>query len=468
MDRLQAMQVFVEIVRRGSLTAAAAALDRSPPTVVRVLAGLEDELRVRLLHRTTRRLSLTDEGRIYLELCRRVLGEIEEGERALTDRQVVPSGLVSVTAPVRFGEMHVAPLVTRFVAAHPRVEARLLLLDRPLDLLEEGVDVAVRIGRPRDSSLIVRPVGEVRQVVVASPALLRRQRRPTHPSALAAAPCVRFLGITGDPIWSFGSGARAVQVPVTARLVCNHAAAMVDACVAGLGFGRALSYQVMPDVLAGRLRIVLADFEPPPLPVSVLYPPNRAPSARVRALVDWLAAGLKAVLTAVAVLPLVWVAACGPASRPADSPAATVVSIAPPSEAAPASAGARSPQAPGASRRDRTISYKECLTAPSAEDRVAARGLFKAGIVAFQENDFPRAIEHWKEAFERDCTASLMLLNLGKAYEKDGQWSAAIASLETYLQRNPQSSEAPSIVGRIEELKAQRARARSPGGAALP
>jgi len=296
MNRLFAIQVFVEITRRGSLTAAARALERSPPTIVRVLAGLEEELGVKLLHRTTRRLALTDEGRLYLELCRRVLGELEEGERALAERQVVPAGLVSVTAPARFGEMHVAPLVTNFLARHPKVEARLLLLDRPIDLLEEGVDVAVRIGRARDSSLIARPVGEVRTVVVASPALLSRVGTPKHPTALAEAPCVHFAGMSSELAWTFGSPPRAFEVPIKARLVCNQASAMVEACAAGLGFGRVLSYQATPDVLAGRLRVVLADFEPPPLPVQVLYPPNRAPSARVRALVDALSTGLGAAL----------------------------------------------------------------------------------------------------------------------------------------------------------------------------
>jgi DNA-binding transcriptional LysR family regulator len=294
MNRLVEMQVFVEIARR--LTAAGAALGKSPPTVVRILATLERELAVKLMHRTTRRLALTDEGRMYLEHCRRVLAELEEGERALTNRQTAPAGTVSITAPVRFGEMHVAPLVTAFLAAHERVEARLLLLDRPIDLLEEGVDVAVRIGRPRDSSLIARPVGEIREVVVASPALLARAGTPSHPSELSNVACVRFVGIASDPTWSFGTGRRALQVPVTARLVCNQAAVAVQACAVGLGFGRFLSYQVMPDVLAGRLRIVLAEFEPAPLPVTVLSPPNRAPSARVRALLEWLAPGLKAVL----------------------------------------------------------------------------------------------------------------------------------------------------------------------------
>jgi DNA-binding transcriptional LysR family regulator len=296
MDRLFAMQVFTEIAERGSLTAAANALEKSPPTVVRILAALEEELGVKLLHRTTRRLSLSDEGRLYLALCRRILGELEEGERALTDRQTVLAGPVSITAPVRFGEKHVAPLVTTFLAAQPRVDARLSLLDRPIDLFEEGVDVAVRIGHPRDSTLLGRAVGTVREVVVASPALLARVGVPRHPSALATAACVRTLGGGHEASWSFGKGKRATEVPIEARLVCNLAGATVEACVAGLGFGRFLSYQVQPEVLAGRLRVVLADFEPPPVPVTVLSLPNRAPSARVRALVDWLVTGLEAAL----------------------------------------------------------------------------------------------------------------------------------------------------------------------------
>jgi DNA-binding transcriptional LysR family regulator len=156
--------------------------------------------------------------------------------------------------------------------------------------------VAVRIGQPRDSSLIARPVGEVRHVVVASPALLERAGVPAHPSELAQAPCVHFLGLASVPHWTFQVGGRNIEVPVAARLECNQAQAAVQACVGGLGLGRFLGYQVMPEVRAGKLRIVLEAFEPPPLPVTVLYPPNRAPSARVRTLVDWLVSGLKTAL----------------------------------------------------------------------------------------------------------------------------------------------------------------------------
>jgi DNA-binding transcriptional LysR family regulator len=298
MDRLQAMTVFVEIARCGSLTAAAAAVGKSLPTVVRVLAGLEEALHTRLFDRTTRRIALTEEGRVYLEHCRRILAEIDEAERALGQQRSEPVGSITITAPVRFGEMHVAPLVTGFLAAHAKVEARLLLLDRVVDLLEEGIDVAVRIAQPRDSTLVARTVGEIRHVVCASPELLRRLGRPARPADLASLPCVRFLGISAGSVWSFGEGEDAEDVPVNARLQCNHAGASLDACVAGLAFGRFLSYQVTPAVRRGEIEIVLREFEPVPVPVAVVYPPNRMQSARVRVFVDWLARGLRDALDA--------------------------------------------------------------------------------------------------------------------------------------------------------------------------
>lgn len=289
MDKLQAMSVFVQIAERGSLTAAAQALGKSLPAVVRMLAALEGVLGTRLLNRTTRRIALTEEGRIYLERCRRILTEVEEAEAALGLHQVEPRGKLTVTAPVRFGEMHVAPAVAAFLKRYRQVQVRLLLLDRVIDFLEEGVDVAVRIAPLSDSSLIAKPVGRIRQVVCASPGLLAETGKPKRPEELARLPCVRFTGISAGSVWQFREGVKRLSVPVSGSLSCNQVRASVGACVAGLGFGLFLCYQVMPAVHRGELEVVLSDFEPDPLPVALMYPQSRMLSARARSFLDWMA-----------------------------------------------------------------------------------------------------------------------------------------------------------------------------------
>jgi DNA-binding transcriptional LysR family regulator len=293
MDKLSAMRAFVEIVDRGSLTAAGEALDKSLPTVVRTLAALEEELGVRLLRRTTRRMSLTEEGRAYLDRCRRILVDVAEAEQALVSERAEPQGEIRATAPVLFGQRHVAPAVSDFVQRFQRVRVELLLLDRVVNLIEEGIDVAVRIGPLADSSMIAAPVGHVRRVVCASPELLDRVGTPERPETLADQPCVRFLGIAPGSTWHFREGRRDLPVRVEGPFTCNQAGASVDACAAGLGFGLFLSYQAEPLVRAGKLRVVLEAFEPPKLPVSVVYPDARLMSTRLRAFVDLLKEGLK-------------------------------------------------------------------------------------------------------------------------------------------------------------------------------
>lgn len=288
MDKLEAMRTFVAIVDRGSLTAAANASDRSLPTVVRVLAALEESLGTRLLRRTTRRMSLTAEGRTYLERCRRILADVEEAELSVASGEGEPRGTIRMTAPALFGQMHVAPAVTGFLRRFTAVQVELLLLDRVVNLVEEGIDLAVRIAHLADSSMIAVPVGEVRRVVCASPALLRAEGAPEHPRDLADRPCVRFRGMGRGESWVFREAGREVAVRIAGRLTCNQAAAGAEACAEGLGFGLFLSYQIEPLVRAGRLEIVLADFEPPPIPVSLVYPEARLVSTRLRALLDWM------------------------------------------------------------------------------------------------------------------------------------------------------------------------------------
>jgi DNA-binding transcriptional LysR family regulator len=292
MDTLDSMAIFVEIADRRSLTAAAEAVGKSLPTVVRTLAGLEAKLGVRLFNRTTRRVAITDEGRIYLEHCRRIQSAVEESEQAISQTLSEPSGLITVTASVLFGEMHIAPQIADFLVAFPKIEVRLLLLDRIADLLEEGIDVAVRIAPLQDSTLIARRVGQIRQVICASPRLLAQAGKPLHPKELSTLPCVRAPGIGDISTWRFQEDSKQIDIDVHGRLICNNVGSSIVACTAGCGFGRFLCYQVMPAVQRGELEIVLPAFEPAPRPLSLIYAQGGLRTARLRTFVDWFAKGL--------------------------------------------------------------------------------------------------------------------------------------------------------------------------------
>lgn len=287
MDKLRAMQTFVCIADQGSLTSAARTLGSSLPAVVRTLAALETHLGVRLFNRTTRRISLTAEGRNYLANCRQLLIGIEEAEAALGRENKEPAGPLTITAPVLFGQMYVAPLVTRFVKRHAKVTCRLLLIDRVVDLIEEGIDVGIRLGELADSSLVAQTLGDIRRVVVASPGYLRRHGIPKHPRELETANCVRFFG-SSAPGWTFREGTRQYTLSVSGNLQINHAAPAVDACAAGLGFGMFIWYQVAPYLADGRLVTVLEAFETPPRPISIVYPHARLLPVRTRVFVDWM------------------------------------------------------------------------------------------------------------------------------------------------------------------------------------
>jgi DNA-binding transcriptional LysR family regulator len=288
MDKLRAMATFVRIVEGGSLTAAAGALDVSGPSVVRLLARLERSLDVRLLNRTTRRIALTDEGRDYFERCKRILAEVEEADAAAGNRRGAARGELRVTAPVLFGRMHVAPLAAEFTARHRGVSVDLLFVDRVVNLLEEGVDAGVRIADLPDSSLVAIHVGEVRRVVCASPKYLARAGTPDTPQELGSHACLRFAGLGATHEWTFSAGGRRLAVPVRGPLAANHADALLETCADGLGVGMFLSYQVAPLVAAGRLKLVLGDYWPPPVPVSVVYPHAKLLPTRTRLFVDWL------------------------------------------------------------------------------------------------------------------------------------------------------------------------------------
>jgi DNA-binding transcriptional LysR family regulator len=286
MDKLKAMAAFVQIVEKGSLTAAADGLDASLPSIVRTLAALERSLGARLLNRTTRRIALTDEGRAYYERARRILGDVADVEAAVSARQGTPRGRLAIGAPVMFGRLHLAPLVTEFLAKHPQVSVELLLMDRVVNLVEEGLDTSLRIGSLADSSLVAIELGRTRRVVCAAPALLKRHGVPRQPADLARMPCIRFTGLALSD-WEFGAGKKTTRVRVEGPIATNQIDAALDACLQGLGCGRFLDYQVAAHRQAGRLRYVLEAHEPEPLPVSLVYPQARLVSARLRAFIDW-------------------------------------------------------------------------------------------------------------------------------------------------------------------------------------
>lgn len=276
----------MRIVEDGSLTAAADSLDTSLPTVVRSLAALERHLGVSLLKRTTRRIHLTDEGAHYLERCRDILTATQEAEDLLVARRTEPVGKLSVTASVAFGRRYIAPIVHDFLRRHPKVSADMLFVDRVVNLVEEGMDVAVRIADLKDSSLVAIPVGRVRRVLCASEQYLRLHGVPQVPGDLRDHGCVRHAGLNPRSEWRFRSGHRQVIVPTTSVVTCNEIDSALNACVDGLGLGMFLSYMVAPYRKDGRLKYVLENFETEPMPVQVVYPQARLLSNKVRVFVD--------------------------------------------------------------------------------------------------------------------------------------------------------------------------------------
>ncbi len=289
MDRLHAMRTFVEIVDRGSLTAAADAMERSQPAIVRSLAALESHLGIRLLQRTTRRMSLTPEGQDYLMRCRQILADVEEAERTAAQGGTEPRGAVRLTGPVEFGRLHLVPAISTFLEHYPEVQADLLLLDRNVDLVSEGVDLALRIGPLVDSSLVALPCAEVRLVTVASPALLQRLGTPGHPQELTRFPCIRQTNIPrSGQTWSFVEGTKPFHVAIDGRFGVNQVAAAVSACVQGVGIGQFLSYQVQDLVAQGQLQRLFPEYSTQPWPVNLVYPSGKLVPQRQRVLMQWL------------------------------------------------------------------------------------------------------------------------------------------------------------------------------------
>jgi DNA-binding transcriptional LysR family regulator len=286
MDRLDAMQAFVAVADLQGFAPAARKLGLSPSGVTRLIAALEDRLGARLLQRTTRKVALTDVGTRYLERVRRILADVEEAESSAEGERTRPSGRLVVSAPIGFGRLHVSPLMSQYLARYPEVTADLRLTDRAVNLVEDGVDLAVRIGHLPDSTLVARHVGEMRRIVVASDGYLAQRGEPDTPEAIATHDTIQFGAATAAPEWRFVEEGREVRVLCTPRFTTNSADAAIQYAGQGGGLTRVLAYQAAEAIKARRLRIVLEKFEQPALPIHAVYPTSRLLSAKVRAFID--------------------------------------------------------------------------------------------------------------------------------------------------------------------------------------
>ena len=294
MDRLNAMSILLDVIDAGSMSAAGRRRGVPLATVSRKVSDLEAHLGTRLLDRSSRRISLTDAGAAFVGACRRILEEVAEAERAAAGEYRPPKGALHLSAPVLFGRLHVLPIVTEFLGAYREIDIRLTLLDRVVDLQDDHVDVAVRIGSLPDSSLIATRVGSIRRVVCGSPAYFAANGRPTRPSDLATRDCISFTGLTSPGTWNFQVGKTDQAVAIHPRLVVNTAEAAVDAAVAGVGITRVLSYQAAAAIRAGTLAVALSEFEPDSSPVSLVYAGHRLLPQKLRAFLDFAAPRLKA------------------------------------------------------------------------------------------------------------------------------------------------------------------------------
>jgi DNA-binding transcriptional LysR family regulator len=294
MDRLHLMSVFVAVADAESFSGAARSLGQSPPSVTRAIAALEARLNVKLLNRSTRSVRVTEAGQIYLDLARRIISEIDEAEEATAGINTEPRGRLAVTAPVQFGKMFVTPVIVEYLQRYPEMDVSALLLDRVVNLLEEGVDIAIRIGELPDSSLRAIRVGQVRKVVCASPEYLAKHPEPRTPAELAQHLIVAATSVTPTADWKFRQGTRTTTVRVKPRLSVSSIEAALTAVSEGLGITRLMSYQVAPFLAAGQLKTILTEYEPPPLPIHVLHSEGRYSSAKVRTFVDLVVADLRA------------------------------------------------------------------------------------------------------------------------------------------------------------------------------
>ena len=284
-DRFQAMNVFVQVAEAGGFAGAGRALNMSPPNVTRIIASLEAMLGTRLFVRTTRSVKLTEIGEVYLQDCRRLLEDVAQAEAAAAGSYLAPVGTLTVSAPVLFGRIYVVPLLSAFLQSHPRVVGRTLFVDRITNLVEEGIDVAVRIGHLPDASYAATRVGAVRRITCASPDHLGRCGTPRHPAELTLHRVIGTTAAWSTREWRFGE-ASDIVVRIEPALSCNTNDAAIAAAIAGFGLVRVPAYQVAEELRTGALEPVLEAFEEPPLPIHIVYAERQHAPAKNRLFID--------------------------------------------------------------------------------------------------------------------------------------------------------------------------------------
>ena len=286
MDKLQQMKIFVAVVDCNGFAGAARKLKISPPVVTRAINELESQLDVRLLTRTTRVVLITEPGARYVEDCRRILAELSEADESVSGMHGAPRGRLTLTAPAVFGAMFVTPVVAEYLKRNPEVSASCLFLDRLVNMMDEGIDVAVRIGDLPDSSMQAIRVGQVRRVICASPAYLKQRGTPKSPQDLLKHDVINASAVTASSEWKFADKGRSYGVKLSPRLTTSTNDSAIAATLTGLGLSRLMSYQVADQVRCGELKIVLSNYEASPLPVHVLHREGRHASKRVRTFLD--------------------------------------------------------------------------------------------------------------------------------------------------------------------------------------
>ncbi|MCK6371856.1 MAG: LysR family transcriptional regulator [Gammaproteobacteria bacterium] len=285
MDRLHEIEVFVAVAEAGSFARAAARLRLSPPAVTRAVSALEERLGARVFQRTTRSLAITEVGQRFLDSSRRLVAELDAAVEGAVGESAEPRGHLSLTASVTFGRMALAPVVTSFLAGYPRVTASVLLVDRVVNLIEEGIDVAVRIGNLPDSSLVARRVGAVRRILVASPSYLAAHGTPASPKDLRQHSVIAFTGLMPNREWRFRSATKQASIALAPRLEVNDATTAIEAAEAGHGITLALSYMVGERIRAKKLTPVLEAFRLPLQPVNLVYPSARLLAPKTQAFI---------------------------------------------------------------------------------------------------------------------------------------------------------------------------------------
>ena len=294
MDRLEAMSLIVAVTDTGSFSAASRRLGTPVATVSRKVADLERRLKAELFQRSSRRMTLTNAGRDYVEACKRIMEQVDDAERQVSGEYRSPKGDLAITTPWGLGHTHLLPLAIEFMDAFPDVKLRLLLTDRVVDAVEDGIDVAIRIGSLPESSMIATRISSIRVVICASPAYLAARGRPQTPGQVSGHDCIAINPIASSNTWRFRKGKREFVVPVQSRLVVNTSEAAVLAAITGAGLTRVMSYKMDAAKRAGILELVLENFEVEPLPVHVVYSPRKPVPLKLRAFLDWMTPRLKA------------------------------------------------------------------------------------------------------------------------------------------------------------------------------